>query len=105
MTEYGYEINMDESYADAKNIDEWEVAFLWFDDNCGVEYNFCIDNSTNENINCSAIYKFDTNEDGYIETDTNKFIHYEVDFTDKQWVKKLVEAMTIAAESFFERED
>ena len=99
-SQYEWEINFDESYADIDCIDEWGAAFLWLDDNSGVEYNFCIDDS-----NCSAIYKTEINEDGYMETNYDKFIHYEVDFTDTQWEKKLVEAMTIAAESFFKRED
>ena len=45
----------------------------------GVEYNFCIDNGEN----CSAIYKLKFNDKtGHMETVTDKFEHYEINFDD-----------------------
>ncbi len=89
--------------ADTDYFDEWGYAFVSVGDELGVEYNLCIDNTTNENINCSAIYKTDYNEEsGYIETDECTFIHYEIDFNNPKWKKKLENAMCKALIEFFE---
>lgn len=89
MTKYEYEINFDSK---KETIDEWGAAFLWLDDDRGVEYNLCYDGGE-----CySAIYKVDASGE-YSETDTNAFIHYEIDFTDVNWKEKFVDAMERAA--------
>lgn len=89
--------------ADTDYFDEWGCAFISVGDEVGVEYNLCIDNTTNENINLSAIYKVDYNEnDDCIETDYNTFVHYEIDFNNPKWKKELENAMCEALIKFFE---
>ena len=61
--------------ADTDCFDEWGCAFISIGNDIGVEYNLYVDNTTNENINSSAIYKVDYNkEDDVIETDYSTFI-------------------------------
>lgn len=98
-----YEINIDESYANTET-DIWGAAFLWLNEDHGVEYNLCYDSGEC----CSAIYKTEMNykdrdyPDGYMETDYNTFEHYEIDFNDENWKEKLVEAMKESMEKFFD---
>lgn len=90
---YEFECNMSEEYKDYDCHDEWGCAFAWLGD-IGVEYNFCIDNSTNKNINCCAIYKMEmNNETDYMETDYDEFEHYEIDFNNPNWEAELENAM------------
>lgn len=89
--DYKCSINPDE-YIGNDSYDKWgvsgvSIAFLGRD--IGVEYNICMD--TGENY--SAIYYMEMGEDGYIETDYNKFIHYEIDFSNDDWEKELEDAM------------
>ena len=87
-----FELNINDTYKNFNNIDEWGCAFLFDNDsNCGVEYNFCIDN----NENCCAIYYF---EDTYMNYD--KYIHYEIDFSSITWEIDLKEAMGNALKFF-----
>lgn len=79
--------------------DEWGCAIMWFG-NIGVEYNFCIDNSTLKNLNLSAIYKTDVDDQGYMRTDPDKYIHYEINFDDADWKEKLEDAMCAALIKF-----
>lgn len=95
--EYEFECNLTEDYKDEDDCDEWASAFVWFGD-IGVEYNFCIDNSTNEMINSSAIYKTEINE--YLTTDYDKFVHYEIDFDNENWMEDLENAMCKALIEF-----
>ena len=92
--EWEYEINMDESYVDIEDIDEWGCAQVWDDENkIGAEYNYCIDNSTNEMINCCAIYWMYEDDEENWHTDGSDYQHYEIDFSDKDWKEKLIAAM------------
>lgn len=89
--------------ADTDCFDEWGCAYVSLGETMGVEYNFCIDNTTNENINESAIYKVDYDEEsGYMETDTSTFIHYEINFDNSKWKKNLEDVMCKALIKFFE---
>ena len=83
-------------------FDEWGCVCVSLGDEMGVEYNLYIDNTTNENINSSAIYKVDYNEEeGYIETDYDTFIPYKIDFDNPKWKKELENAMCEALIKFF----
>lgn len=89
--------------ADTDYFDEWGCAFVSVGEELGVEYNLCIDNTTDECENCSAIYKVDYNEKTkYIETDYSTFIHYEIDFDNPEWKAELENAMCKALIEFFE---
>lgn len=89
--------------ADTDCFDEWGYAFVSLGQEIGVEYNLCIDNTTNENINCSAIYKVDYDEkNDWIETDYSTYIHYEIDFKNPKWKRELENAMCQALIDFFE---
>ena len=89
---YKFECNIDEWYKYIET-DEWGCAYVWIGKDAGVEYNFCIDSGNN----CSAIYKMEMNGE-YMETDSNSFIHYEIDFDDADWQEKLKDAMCRALE-------
>lgn len=92
-----------EEIANTNYFDEWGCAYVSLGEEKGVEYNLCIDNTTNENINCSAIYKTDYNDkEDCIETDTSTFIHYEIDFDNPEWKAELENAMCQALIEFFE---
>lgn len=106
--EYYFECNINKrkalkEIADTDCFDEWGCAYVSLGETMSVEYNLCIDNTTNENINESAIYRVDYNEecDEY-ETDCDTFIHYEIDFNNPKWGKKLEDAMCEALIKFFE---
>lgn len=100
---YEYEININLEEVNTDYMDEWGAAFLWLDDKRGVEYNLCYDSGECE----SAIYKTEMNykdrdyPDGYMETDSSTFEHYEIDFNDSEWKQKLYEEMKTVAERFF----
>ena len=85
-------------------VDEWGCAFLSLGDREMVEYNFCIDNTTGELINSSAIYKvcyYKELEECFSEVDTSNYIHYEIDFSNRKWKKELETAMCEAAIKLF----
>ena len=89
--------------ADTDYFDEWGCVYVSLGETMAVEYNLCIDNTTNENINASAIYKIDYDEENdYIETDVSTFIHYEIDFNNPKWKNELEDAMCEALIEFFE---
>ncbi len=99
---YEFECSISKRNVLADYYDEWGCAFVSAGEDKIAEYNFCIDNTTNENINCSAIYKVDYNDKtGYIETDSSTFIHYEIDFDKVDWKEKLEDAMCEALIKFF----
>ena len=89
--------------ADTDCYDEWGCAYVSLGETMGVEYNLCIDNTTGESINESAIYRVDyMEENDEYETDCCTFIHYEIDFDNPRWKKKLEDAMCEALIKFFE---
>ena len=96
---YEFELNMDESYADIENIDEWGSAFLQGENGGGVEYNFCKDS----NDDCSAIYYFEQDEE-YLSTNYDEDVHYEIDFNNENWEQELIDAMVKALECFEKKE-
>lgn len=86
---YKFELNMDDSYKQYTDIDEWGMAVIDFG-TYGAEYNFCIE----EGDNYSAIYYMEYNEEtGYWDTDYNYFEHYEINFNNPNWKLELKEAM------------
>lgn len=93
---------------DREFFDEWGCAFVSLEDaslkeEIGVEYNLCVDKTTDEYRDCSAIYKVDYNEkDNCIETDYNKYIHYEINFNNPKWKIELENAMCKALIEFFQ---
>lgn len=98
---FAFECDITESYKNENCIDDWGCAYLWFKEDFGVEYNFCIDNEEN----CSAIYKLKFNDKtGHMETVTDKFEHYEINFDDVVWEKKLEQAMYEVLEKFINEE-
>lgn len=98
---FEFECNISEEYKDENYVNDWGCAYAWYGENIGVEYNFCIDNEEN----CSAIYKLKFNDKtGHMETVTDKFEHYEINFDDVEWEKKLAQAMYEALEKFINEE-
>jgi hypothetical protein len=93
-----FEINFTPEEIDRSGIDIWGAAFLWVDDDRGVEYNLCYDNGICE----CAIYKTEMNkETDYMSTDYSTFEHYEVNPEDKHWKVNLILAMENAAHKFW----
>ena len=87
---------------DKEYMDIWGAAYVWFDEDRGVEYNWCWDTGTCE----SAIYKMEMNydnpeyPDGYMETDYDTYVHYEVDCSNENWKKELIDVMYMVAVEF-----
>lgn len=93
---YQFDCDITDEYADEDGCDEWGLASIFVDD-IGVEYNFCIDDGEN----CCAIYKTQINDEGYVDTDTSTFVHYEIDFDNKNWENEFENAMCKALIEFF----
>lgn len=71
-----------------------------------VDYNICIDNSTEETEWCSAFYRMYVDEDGCWHHDNCCTCYqYDIDFNDKDWKKKLKEAAIQAYHELWEEED
>ena len=89
MNNFEFELNMNDSYRQYTDIDEWGMAIVWAE-YYGAEYNFCLENGDNY----SAIYFMEYNEEtGYWDTDYSCFKHHEVDFNNPNWKLDLKEAM------------
>lgn len=100
---YEYEINMTPEEEDKNGMDVWGAAELWLDGgNKGVEYNWCWDDGENY----SAIYKMEMHYDnpkypnGYLGTDCDTYVHYEVDCNNENWKKELIDVMHMVAVEF-----
>lgn len=88
---------------DRKNedcCDYWGAGFAWYK-NYGVEYNFCVDGEEN----ASAIYlmRYNPNMD-YMETDHDKYIHYEINFEEKDWKERFLEKMGLVLLNYYSEE-
>lgn len=95
---YEHECNIDSDEEDVEN-DLWCAALTWFGENIGVEYNLCIQD---DGTNCSAIYRMELNkEEDSMETDYDDYVHYEIDFSDRNWKRKLENAMCEALLKFY----
>ena len=101
MSKFTYECNVNkEKILDAikshESYDSWgEVQYT--NGKKGVDYNICIDNTTEETEYCSAFYKIYADEDDcWSHDDCCEYYIYDIDFNDKDWEKKLKEATKIA---------
>lgn len=72
-------------------------------DEQAVDYNICIDNSSEETEYCSAFYRLSKNKDGYWQHDgCQEWYKYEIDFSDDNWKEKLKEAAIDAYKTLWE---
>lgn len=85
--------------AKVNGVDEWGIIEYGNEYQC-VEYNFCIDSSTDKIINESAFYPATKDENGW-HTDCSHFFHFEVDFESPTWKKNLEEGARKAYEEIF----
>ncbi len=86
---YEFRLNMDDSYKQYTDIDEWEMAVVWVG-YYGAEYNFCLQNGDDY----SAIYFMEYNDEtDYWETEYDCFEHYEIDFNNPNWSEDLEKEM------------
>ena len=98
-----YEINMTRSdYVTASGAlvwtDEWGCVYCWGSDNkSGVEYNYCHENGEDY----SAFYKMYPDDEGFLHTDSSKFIPYEIDWSDPNWKEELKIAAVQAYYQFY----
>lgn len=101
MSKLVYKFNVDENaireaLKNHDSYDSWgEVEYS--NDKRGVDYNICIDNSTEETGFCCAFYKIYADKDGvWHHDDCCEYYCYDIDFDDKDWKKKLEEVAKIA---------
>lgn len=83
-----YEVNMNKTYKDINPVDEWGCAYIW-NGKIGAEYNYCIEG--NENM-CAIYFMYEDNK-GEWHTDSNRYVHYEIDWNDNRWRQKLIDKM------------
>lgn len=72
------------------DVDDWDCANLWITEDFGVTYNLCY-----EGKECySAIYimRYDEEINDFI-VDHDNYMHYDVNCTENDWLKKLINAM------------
>lgn len=105
--QYDFNVNKKAILRALKNhecYDCWgEVVYT--NDKQGVDYNICVDNSTEETEFCSAFYKIFTDEDGiWHHDDCCTYYSYDIDFTDKNWKSKLKEAAIKAYEELWKED-
>jgi cation transport regulator ChaC len=70
----------------------------------GVEYNICIDNSTEETKCLSAFYRLSKGKDGWQNDGSLEWYAYEIDFSDNNWKEKLKDAAKQAFEYLWKKE-
>lgn len=107
MSKFKYDFNVNKK-AIMKAIKEHYCYDTWGEVMYGdneqvVDYNICIDNSTEETEYCSAFYRMFLGEDGYWYHDNCCTCYpYDIDFNDKDWKKKLKDAAIKAYEKLWE---
>lgn len=99
MTKREYN-NPDESF------DEWGCVIAWYEEDKGVEYNYCNDTDDIddwESYPC-AFYMMAPNPDDedIIDTNYDCFMHYAINWDDKNWQAKLKKAAAKAIIELFE---
>lgn len=103
---YDFNVNVKEIKKAIKEhycYDSWGEV-MYGNDKQIVDYNICIDNSTEETEYCSAFYRMYFCTDGFWHhDDCCTCYHYDIDFTDKHWKKKLKEAAIKAYEELWEK--
>ena len=97
MSELTYECHVNkeeilEAIINHEDYDSWgDVEYG--NNKQAVDYNICIDNSTEETEYCSAFYRLSKNKRGYWQHDgCQEWYPYEIDFSDDNWEEKLKEA-------------
>jgi hypothetical protein len=106
--QYDYNVDVRAIKRAIKNhdcYDSWGEV-MYGNDEQVVDYNICIDNSTEETEWCSAFYRMCVDDDGYFcHDDCCTYYEYNIDFNDKNWKKKLKEAAIQAYHELWEEED
>lgn len=107
MSKFKYDFNVDvkaikKAIKNHYDYDSWGEV-MYGNDKQVVDYNICIDNTTEETEYCSAFYRMSLGEDEYWHhDDCCTSYSYDIDFTDKQWKSKLKEAAIKAYEELWE---
>lgn len=103
---YKCHVNKAEILEAIKNHDCYDT---WGDveygnDKRAVDYNICIDNSTDKTEYCSAFYRLFKDKDGYWQYDNcQEWYLYEIDFSDDNWEEKLKKAAMKAYKALWEK--
>ena len=108
MSKFRYEchVNKAEILEAIKNHDCYDT---WGDveygnDERAVDYNICIDNSTDKTEYCSAFYRLIKDKDGYWQYDNcQEWYLYKIDFSDDNWEEKLKKAAMKAYKALWEK--
>lgn len=91
-----------EALKNKKNWESWSLAF-YGNDYLNVEYNFAIDNSTEETVISSAFYRLVCGINGHVSNDDcSVYYPYIIDFADAQWKEKFEEAAKQAFKELFD---
>lgn len=108
MSKFTYECNVNKKQV-LKAVRNHDCYESWGDaeygnDEQAVDYNLCIDNSTESTEDLSAFYRLSKNKDGYWEHDEcQEWYSYKIDFSDNNWKKKLKEAAKKAYEALWKK--
>ena len=86
-------INMNGSYRNEKDIDEWGCACVSLNDEDGAEYNYCMENGESY----CAIYGYtlvgDPDNYHYYATDFDCYRHYDIEWDKPNWKELLIKEM------------
>lgn len=102
---YRCDVNKKKILKAIKNHESYDTwgAVEYGNDKQAVDYNICIDNSTEETEYCSAFYRLSKNEDGCWQHDgCQEWYPYEINFSDDKWEEKLKEAAIKAYKALWE---
>ena len=99
-----YQINMDETYRNRTDVDEWGCACCWLDEDetVGAEYNYCFENGESY----CAFYgftQFGGADDTYY-TDFDVYRHYDIEWDKPDWKERLGENLLAFAKEWNEKE-
>lgn len=87
---YQFEHYLSKELSEEDGWDEWGAGFCWLNGDIGVEYNFCFHKGEED---YSAIYYMHLDDNDYMATDHDRYIPYEIDFSDENWEEKFEDAM------------
>ena len=100
----GVAINLNESYRNKTDIDEWGCACCWLDEDetVGAEYNYCFENGKSY----CAFYGFTqfSEVDYTYYTDFDAYRHYDIEWDKPDWKERLSKNLLEFAKEWKEKE-
>lgn len=95
--EYEFDLNIDETYKDETDCDEWGCAYLWptDDESIGCEYNFAVEDGESY----CTIYLLSYDGEHICTTNTSDYEHYDIEWGEEDWKERLKNKMIEFLES------